>query len=362
MSTPDTFTELLREELTPAPDPDFAAEMDDWAAAGFPHRDDRDREAGRRPSTAGWLDRAARALRSPFGTAATGTAVAVAIVALLIAVSPDQATQDQGSSAGGGGGGGVAESAPQLRGGGSDAGDSVTASPAPAPAGGIAPGQRDRKIERAAQLTLGAPADEFQSVADRIVQTTDRHNGFVLRSQLSTGDSPSGDFQLRIPAGELQAALRDLSALADVRARSDSGQDVTREYLSVTDSLQAARAERRALLRRLATAVDDGRMQRLRDRLDANARELNGLRAQVRDLRERTNYASVSVSLVEGNGDSGGAGGTSKALDDSLGLLLGSFNWLLRALGVLIPVGVVGGAAWAAARTIRRRRREAVLF
>jgi hypothetical protein len=29
---------------------------------------------------------------------------------------------------------------------------------------------------------------------------------------------------------------------------------------------------------------------------------------------------------------------------------------------VLIPAGLVGGAAWRAARLIRRRRREAVLF
>jgi hypothetical protein len=234
----------------------------------------------------------------------------------------------------------------------------------PSPSDGIAPGEADRRIERAAQLTLGAPADEFQSVADRIVQVTDRHAGFVLRSQVTTGDSPSGDFQLRIPAADLQAALRDLSGLADVRARSDSGQDVTRAYVNVTDSLQAARAERRSLLRRLATATDDAHIQRLRDRIDRNAIELSNLRAQIRDLRERTNYAAVSVSLVEGKGNSGGggAGSTSDALHDSLGLLIASFNWLLRALGVLIPVGVVAAAAWWSARAIRRRRREAVLF
>jgi hypothetical protein len=145
------------------------------------------------------------------------------------------------------------------------------------------------------------------------------------------------------------------------------GQDVTREYVSVTDQLAATRAERRSLLRRLSTATDDSRIQRLRDRLDANGRELASLRGQVRQLRERTNYASVSVTLVEKkDGEGGGAGaggsGTDDALDDSLGLLVGSFNWLLRALGVLIPVGILGGASWWAARTFRRRRREAVLF
>ena len=107
-------------------------------------------------------------------------------------------------------------------------------------------------------------------------------------------------------------------------------------------------------------------MQRLRDRLDANASELASLRGQVRDLRERTNYAAVTLTLVERDGDSGGAagpgpGGTEDALDDSLGLLVGSFNLLVRALGVVIPLGLAGGAIWWAGRTLRRRRREAVL-
>jgi hypothetical protein len=238
---------------------------------------------------------------------------------------------------------------------------------APPKAADAVPGEQSRRVERSSQLTLATPADDFQQTADKILRVTDSHNGFVLRSNVSTGDQPSGDFQLRVPADELQGALRDLSALGDVKGRSDTGQDVTRDYVSTTDRLAAVRAERRSLLRRLASATNDARIQRLRDRLDANATELASLRGQVRDLRERTDYASVSVTLTEkkGGSDHGGAAGgsgTDDALDDSLGLLIGSFNWLLRALGVLIPAGLLGGAAWWAARTFRRRRREAVLF
>ena len=354
MPTPDTFTELLREELTPEPDPHFAREMDEWAAAGFPRRTTH--APAPRPA-AGWLDRVARGLRSPLGMAGAGTAVAaIAIAAVLIGDSVEQGTRDSRPDA---------ESRVPALTEESASDDAASRALAPAPGGGIAPGEPERKIERTAQLTLAAPGDDFQSVADRVLRVTDSHDGFVLRSQVTTGDNPTGDFQLRIPADRLQAALRDLSALGDVRARSDTGQDVTREYVSVTDQLAAARAERRALLRRLSTATDDARAQRLRDRLDRNGRELAALRGQVRDLRERTNYASVSVTLVEGKsqGDEGGAGagGTSDALDDSLGLLVGSFNWLLRALGVLIPAGIVAGLAWWMGRTIRRRRREAVL-
>jgi hypothetical protein len=343
MSMPDTFTELLRDELSPAPDPQFAAAMDEWAAGGFAHREQAAPRARR------------RRLRSPLAILGAGATVATACVAVGIALTSSDQTADRGTAD---------TSAAKLAEGAGGSGSAAQDFAAPPSAAvGIAPGEPVRRIERSAQLTLGAPADQFQTVADRIVQVTDRHNGFVLRSQVSTGSSPSGDFQLRIPGRELQTTLRDLSALGDVKARSDSGQDVTREFVSVADTLQAARAERRGLLRRLATATGDARIQRLRDRLDRNARERSGLTAQLRDLRERTNYAAVSVSLVEGKSHSGtGAGGTSRALDDSLGLLVGSFNWLLRALGVLIPAGLVSGAAWWAARAIRRRRREAVLF
>ena len=350
MSTPETFTELLREELSPEPETEFAREMDEWAAAGFPRREQRPAKPPRRRLGA-WLS-------SPLGMAGATSALAVAVIAaVLVADSAEQGTTGGALS--------------QESAGGVDA-----TSPVPSPmteaeppadmTRGIAPGERDRRIERAAQLTLAAPADDFQSVADRVIQVTDKHDGFVLRSQVSTGDDATGDFQLRIPAERLQPALRDLAALGDVRARSDTGQDVTREYVSVSDQLAAARAERRALLRRLEDATDDGRIQELRDRLDRNARELAQLRGQIRDLRERTNYAAVTVTLVEGGekkDDGGaGAGGIGDAWDDAQGLLVGSLAWLVRAFGVLIPAGILAAAAWWAARTIRRRRREAVLY
>jgi hypothetical protein len=302
-------------------------------------------------------------VRTPIGMATASTAVAGLVIALLLLGDSTQQTTD-------GGGGGVAATtdAPSPEASDDLAGPRFNSdqklAPAPA-AGSAAPGERNRRIERSSQMTLAAPADDFQSVGDRILRITDTHNGFVLRSNVSTGQTPSGDFQLRVPGDQLQATLRDLAALGDVKARSDTGQDVTRDYVSVTDRLAAVRAERRALLRRLAAATGDARIQQLRDRLDGNASELASLRGQIRGLRERTNYASVSVTLVEKKtGSGGGAAGSSTddALGDSLGLLIGSFNWLLRALGVLIPAGIVGGAAWWAARTLRRRRREAVLF
>ena len=187
---------------------------------------------------------------------------------------------------------------------------------------------------------------------------------FVLRSSVSTGDDSErgGSFDLRIPAESLRTALADLSKLGHVRARREAGSDVTPAYVSVRDRLEAARAERESLLRRLAAADTDAAAERIRTRLAGVSLRIERLRREFGALRERTNYSAVTVDLEASDGDSGaGGGGTRDALDDSLGLLADSLNLLVRALGVLIPLALIGGLGWLGGRILRRRRREAAL-
>ncbi len=209
------------------------------------------------------------------------------------------------------------------------------------------------------------PGDEIDQVADGITTVTERYRGFVLRSSLSSGeDGGGGDFSLRIPAKDLQPALADLAKLGEVRSRSQNGQDVTQQFVSAEDRLQAARAERRSLLRRLENADSDTEAESIRRRLDLNAGEIRGLRGQVRELRTRTDYAVVSVSLTREGEDSGGAAnddGLGGAMDDALRSLEDSVEILVRALGILLPLSLLAGVVALAGRGFRRRRREAAL-
>ena len=232
------------------------------------------------------------------------------------------------------------------------------------PDSGFAPGQRNRKIERSIGLELEMPVDEMARVAEQVTTVTNRHGGFVLSSSVSTGeDSAGGDFELRIPAASLRPALRDLTELADVRTQTQTGRDVTREHVTATDRLQAARAERRSLLRRLELATTDEEAEAIRRRLDLVAGEINGLRAQLRGLRLRTNYAVVTVSLLPKDGDEGGGAGGS--FDDALGdagdLFVGVAGVIVRALAVGLPLGAIALAGWLAGRAFTRRRRESAL-
>jgi hypothetical protein len=309
---------------------------------------------------------------------ATGlVALPIVLIAIFAGGSADNSLDGGGSGASGGGGdddGGSAAPAlvaPQPPAEGREferAADQAASSGGPAvplpPDGGFAPGQRNRKIERSIALELEMPVDEMSRVAEQVTTVTNRHGGFVLSSSVSTGgDSAGGDFELRIPAARLRPALRDLSALADVRTQSQSGRDVTREHVTAKDRLQSARAERRSLLRRLELAATDEEAEAIRRRLDLVAGEISGLRGQLRDLRLRTDYAVVTVSLVPKDGDEGGGAGGS--FDDALGdagdLFVGVAGVIVRVLAVALPLGLIVLAGWLAGRAFTRRRRESAL-
>lgn len=237
----------------------------------------------------------------------------------------------------------------------------------PGGGGGFAPGRRERRIERSASLELAAPVDEIATLADRVTAVTSRHGGFVLSSSVSSGeddDAAGGDFDLRIPAARLRPALRDLSGLATVRSQSQSGRDATPQHIRAEDRLAAARAERRGLLRRLERAATDTEAEALRRRLEIVAIEIRRLRATLRSLNLRANYAAVSVTLMSAEDDSGtdsNGAAIGDAFEDAGKLLTGAAGVLIRVLALALPLGLLALLGWLAGAGIRRHRRESAL-
>jgi hypothetical protein len=382
--------DALETGLAAHPDP----ELREWQELGLMLRADSPEPA---TEFCEWLDervekgfpkpRKPRSLQSPwsrFGGPALATSL-ILLPLVLIAVMAGGSGTSTDDEGGGGGGGSVAASG----GGGGGAGETAGPEPInptvaaksgqsadralgrsspgvalpPSPRG-FAPGRSDRKIERTISLELEMAVDEMSRVAEQVTTVTNRHGGFVLSSSVSTGEeSAGGDFDLRIPATRLRPALRDLAALADVRTQSQTGRDVTREHVTARDRLRAARAERRSLLRRLEVAATDEEAEAIRRRLDIVAGEINGLRGQLRNLRLRTDYAVVTVSLLPKDGSEGGAGGGS--FDDAIGdagdILVAVAGVTVRVLAVALPLGLIALVGWLGARVVRRRQRESAL-
>ena len=306
----------------------------------------------------------------PFIEPAAGVAL-VGVAVLLVAALAGGLSGSPSDDGGGASGGSMAESDSGGGGGAAPGPADSTAQPAvinPRAGAvsdrGFAPGRADRRIERTFALELESPVDQMQRVADQVTAVTNRHGGFVLSSSVSTGeDSSGGDFNLRIPVTEVRPALRDLAALADVRSQSQTGRDVTPAFVTARDRLQAARAERKSLLRRLEAATTDTEAEALRRRLDIVAGQINSLRARLHGLRLRTDYAVVTVSLQAKDADEGGGGGGSfdDAVNDAGDILVGIAGVLLRVLAVALPFALIALLGWLAGRALRRRRRESAL-
>ena len=392
---------LLLQAAASEPDAEFAEALEKRMREGFPAKPGSARALADEvrsglAGAAAWPRDAVRRMPPPrrFLPAAaalmTVVVIGIAVSSLELRSSDDDGASGGGSVAGSDGGGsgastgGASESAaggardkaarssaePAMPLAQPDAPQAATGSGAgaiapPSPGGGFAPGRSNRKVERSISMTLEAPDKEIPALAQDVTQVTNRHGGFVLTSTLNSDEEGAeGFFELRIPAGRLRPALADLAGLATVRSQSQSGQDVTRRHVTLRDRLQAARAERRSLLRRLEVAETDEEAESIRRRLDIVAGEINGLRALLRELRLRTEYAVVSVELAgtEGDSGSGGAGGSlDDAVDDAGDLAVGLAGVLIRVLAIALPLALIAGLGWLATSLLRRRRRESVL-
>jgi hypothetical protein len=336
MTTHDELAIALRAE-TPRPSAEFTARLDARVAAGFP----RKRRLPNLPPVA-------------MLGAAAATAAAV-IVAIVLIGNDGSGTHTAPSGGEKLSVGSELKAAPQA---GADRAAQVSpAAKAPAPVR-----ETPRHVERSASLTLAATRGKLESVANQVVAVVDRHRGYVLHSSVTSGSGGGGSFDLRVPVGQLQGTLSDLSKLADVRSRNQNVNDVTRSYNATEDRLATQRALRQSLLKQLAAATTDSQARALRARLRLVTAEIRSLSTRFDNLRQHTSYASIGVSLVPKRpqpvATEGGLGGN---FHDALHLLVGSLGVALLVLGVAIPIGIVAALGWLGFTVLQRRRREAAL-
>lgn len=324
----------------PKPEAGFALRMDARVAAGFPSR-------RRLPSFA-----------VPRPRLAIAGGLAAVVVALAVAVSVGE-HPDRAGPAGSASGSAAVGAASAKHG----TAQSTIAVPQPAPVGpGGFVGGSNRRVERSAELALAPDRDKLNDVGDQVIAVTDRYHGIVMQSSVtsSADQSSSGSFDLRIPVRNLQSALRDLSALADVASRTQTIDDVTSSFVNVRTRLQELNAERRGLLRRLERAPTDQAAAATRARLRIVNTEIQAQANQLTDLRRRTSYAAVNVTL-DPKPESAGGGGLSGGARDLRDSLVDAANIALRVLGVALPLALLGALLWAFGGWLTRRQREAAL-
>jgi hypothetical protein len=334
----------------PEPAPEFAASLDARVARRF-----------ERPRRLSW--KVAAGVLAP--------AAAAAVVVVLVAGRTGGPTVDTASTAGPASAPSAARapSASSASSAAGAAGSGNVQAAAPAPAAAPQPPNNGRKVIQSAELSLTAPANRIEDVAQETFDVIGRENGVVRRSSVtSTGGSDGyAEFQLSVPSGSLSDTMNALSRLqfAHVASRTDTSQDVNDTYVSVTRQLADARALRAALLKHAGATT-----QQQTDSLNARIRDVEGTiagyEAQLRSLDRKINYSDIALTINAGavpvGHTSGGSGFTiGKALHDAGRVLTVAAGVALIALAAIVPLALIAALVWWGRAALRRRRREQAL-
>lgn len=210
-------------------------------------------------------------------------------------------------------------------------------------------------------VTVTSP-DEATEDAIRITESiggrVDGRNEYAPRE----GDRGSSTLTLRIPAGELTAALDKFKELGTVREVSINAVDVTMQTMDLEARITALEASVDRLLALLTTADDTETLIQLETAISGRQGELESLKSQKRYLDDQISMSTLTLSLVSV------ADAPSVEPDDFFaGLVTGwnsfvaFFAGLLVTVGVLVPwilfFAIIGGIIVLIVRARRRSRR-----
>lgn len=342
--------------LRPTPRPEFTAELDERAAAGFPRRSRLPRPSLALPK---WSPR--RMLLPAGGVAVLAIAVATALTvsgesgdrrplmkADAPAASPELSRENSYSAAGA-----AVE----------------TEAAAPSAGGGLTrlsvDGAGKRSVERSAQIVLAAEPGDVAEDSRKVFEAVHANNGIVMRS--STREGRAGEagarFDLLIPSARLGDALAALSEIDEVRSRHEATADITAPTVNVGELLQDSKARIDSLLGQLEAAEAESEREAVEAELRQERRHRARLRSQLQHLQKRADFARVSLRIETGAADSsgGGAWGVDDALRDGGQILSVAAAVTLVALAVIAPIALIALLAWLTHRAWLRRERRRVL-
>ena len=361
----ETLVSDLRAERA-TPPAAFGEELDAWAAAGFP----RDRRPGRASAAAEPFDRL-RLMPRRRQLAFAGAATTLVVAAVAISQVNFGGDDELMSADDGGGAAAVQElekatppviderqpGVAEISG-----ADRVTRQGVPlSDPSSPARGRENRKVERDAQLTLAAPADEVQGVTNEAIGVIEAHDGIVESSQTSgTDDSARATLQLLVPTRELDATLDELSDLADVRSLSEGTVDITRPFVDAKKRMDGLRAERKSLLAQIRGADTEAELDTLKARLVSVERTLAVAEAEFRNVQRRAALSSVTLQITS-EGASEGDWSLGDALDDAGRVLTVAAGIALITAAVLLPVALIAAIAYFVLSSARNRSRERAL-
>jgi hypothetical protein len=164
----------------------------------------------------------------------------------------------------------------------------------------VVPPRKGPMIVRAAGVTL--TTKDFDKARTGLDEILKRHRGYVGELNVNTpaGVGRTLTATLRVPADQLDATLAELRKLGRVEAESQSGQEVTAQYVDLEARLSNARnTERRLteLLRQQSGKLSD--VLAVETELSRVRGEIESMESQRKNLANQVDFATLSATVNE---------------------------------------------------------------
>lgn len=175
-------------------------------------------------------------------------------------------------------------------------------SPMPVPGPGATPAEREQLGPRViSTASVSIRVDSAQQKLEQLRAMTVELGGFVAQSNLVDNVGVKTAYAtIRMPSNNFETALSRIKAMAEtVFNESLSADDVTDQFVDLEARLRAAKAEEQQYLQILQEADTVEDTLQVAARLGEVRSRIEQLEGQLRYLTDRTDYATISVTMTE---------------------------------------------------------------
>lgn len=241
---------------------------------------------------------------------------------------------------------------------------------APGAGGSVAPalpqGLGNDRIVKTASLEVEVVEGGFAAAFSKVAGIAAANGGFVASSTSARsgeeGRQSSGSLVVRVPAEQFEAARQQLTDLGTLRSEQLKGEDVGGQLTDLDARLRNLRSHEEAIRILMAKTGTIGETLEVQRQLSTVREQIEQLSAEQARLQDAVAYSTITLALAEpgttldpAEDPSPLADALGRAVDGAEGVIAG----LVVALGYLVPLALLAGAAWLLARPfVARRRRD----
>lgn len=219
---------------------------------------------------------------------------------------------------------------------------------------------------RKAQTKINALAAAYgASVTNSNISSGQSGGPVPLTEEQSSGSRPvdetgplSGTITIKVPVGKFDVFTAAVRKLGKVQAEAESTEDVAQQHIDMRARLKNLRAEEAAFVRFFRAATNVREMLSIEQQLARVRGEIESLQAQIDYLEKRAALATLTVNMSEPGSIVSPAGetwGFVDAIKQAIRNFVGVINFLIMMTGALLPLIIIGAAAFWIVRGLLRR-------